>query len=157
MFTVYRLSVCLASGGRCRVGTATSGTTSCWTASRFTAGTASATPSVTAGSSTRARLGTRARRTITTFKVGQGRNAKFRAVRLINSRTGNWTDAVFYLLFTAPCSENGICNAQTGACDCHTGWAGFRCLTPCEPCDHGTCQYDGTCLCDGTRRLVSYF
>ena len=71
--------------------------------------------------------------------------------------TGNWTDVVFYLLFTAPCSENGICNAQTGACDCHTGWAGFRCLTPCEPCDHGTCQYDGTCLCDGTRRFVSLF
>ena len=53
----------------------------------------------------------------------------------------------------APCSENGLCNAQTGECDCFEGWAGFRCLTPCEPCDHGTCQYDGTCLCDGTRRL----
>jgi hypothetical protein len=26
-------------------------------------------------------------------------------------------------------------------------------MTPCEPCEHGTCQYDGTCLCDGSRRL----
>lgn len=52
----------------------------------------------------------------------------------------------------APCSKNGLCNAETGACDCFDGWAGFRCLTPCEPCDHGTCQYDGTCLCDGARQ-----
>lgn len=52
----------------------------------------------------------------------------------------------------APCSENGLCDALSGACVCHPGWNGYRCLTPCEPCDHGTCQYDGTCLCDGPRR-----
>ena len=52
----------------------------------------------------------------------------------------------------APCSENGLCDATSGACVCHPGWNGYRCLTPCEPCAHGTCQYDGTCLCDGARR-----
>ena len=53
----------------------------------------------------------------------------------------------------APCSENGVCNSTTGACDCKDGWTGYRCLTPCQDCIHGTCQYDGSCLCDGVRRL----
>ena len=53
----------------------------------------------------------------------------------------------------APCSQNGLCDELTGACVCHPGWAGFRCLVPCEPCVHGTCTDDGTCLCDGGRRL----
>ena len=53
----------------------------------------------------------------------------------------------------APCSSNGACDASTGKCVCSSGWTGYRCLTPCETCIHGTCQYDGSCLCDGTRRL----
>lgn len=52
-----------------------------------------------------------------------------------------------------PCSQNGVCDSTTGKCTCKDGWTGYRCLTPCETCVHGTCQYDGSCLCDGTRRL----
>jgi hypothetical protein len=52
----------------------------------------------------------------------------------------------------APCSINGICAAEDGACVCHAGWTGYRCLVPCEPCAHGTCAQDGSCLCAGGRR-----
>ena len=52
-----------------------------------------------------------------------------------------------------PCSANGVCNPTTGKCDCERDYTGYRCLTKCEPCVHGTCQYDGSCLCHGSRRL----
>ena len=51
----------------------------------------------------------------------------------------------------APCSENGVCDSATGECTCKQGFTGYRCLTTCETCVHGTCQYDGSCLCDGSR------
>jgi len=53
----------------------------------------------------------------------------------------------------APCSANGVCDSATGECKCKQGFTGYRCLTTCETCVHGTCQYDGSCLCDGSRRL----
>jgi hypothetical protein len=53
----------------------------------------------------------------------------------------------------APCSERGLCDALTGECVCHEGWTGYRCMTPCEPCESGACMFDGSCLCDGERRL----
>jgi len=56
----------------------------------------------------------------------------------------------------APCSENGVCDSATGECTCKQGFTGYRCLTTCETCVHGTCQYDGSCLCDGSRRLIDH-
>ena len=94
--------------------------------------TAFAIPYATADSNTRAPRVSRARDTTTTSRDGRGIGARFRAPPA--ARTA--------------CATRRLASAIASRVGAGSGAS--RCASRAT---HGTCQYDGTCLCDGTRRL----